>query len=377
MHPYYLDCNATTPTEPEVIEVLGRYLAHDFGNAGSRSHLRGVVAKEAVELARTQVAEVVDCRPDEVFFTSGATESDNLAILGLRDWAIESNKRHIITSSIEHHAVLEPLEHLVSHGFEVTFLPCGESGRVSADQVAGALRSDTGLVSIMHVNNETGVEQPLTEIADTLRNHSAFFHVDAAQGFGKILEPLKHPRLDLLSISGHKIYGPKGIGALVARRRDGRRPPLAPLFFGGGQEKGLRPGTLPVALVAGLGEAARIAIRDHQARLAANILNRDAALSAFTQLGAVVNGDLEFVLPHTLNLSFPELNSEAVMLALKGVADLSNGSACTSANYEPSHVLTAMQLQEDRVEGALRFSWSHLTGDVEWTEIADSIQIMM
>jgi cysteine desulfurase len=226
----------------------------------------GIPAKQAVQKARDQVAAVVKCQREEVIFTSGATESDNLAILGLREYGEQTGKRHIIATAIEHKAVLEPLEFLGRHGFEVTLIKPGSDGVVPAAEVQAALRPETLLVSVMHVNNETGIVQPLDEIANALGKHEAYFHVDGAQGFGKCRAELQNPRIDLISISGHKVYAPKGVGALVTRRRGYSRPPLTPLTFGGGQERGLRPGTQPVALIVALGRAAELAVRDHDER---------------------------------------------------------------------------------------------------------------
>ena len=260
----YLDCNATTPVEPSVAALVMRFLEKDFGNPASPIHDYGLFARAAVEHARMLVGKVVEARPDEVIFTSGATESNNLAILGLLEEGLKSGRRHVITTAIEHKAVLEPFEELSRKGFEIEVLPAGPDGRFNPEQVAAALRPDTLLVSTMHVNNETGVLQPLAEVAEVLAGHDAFWHVDAAQGYGKDLDALVNRRIDMISISGHKIYGPKGIGALVVRKREGCFPPLQPLFFGGGQEQGLRPGTLPVPLIAGLGEAAKLALRDNR-----------------------------------------------------------------------------------------------------------------
>lgn len=369
----YLDCNATTPIEPAVLEVVIRYLRDLYGNAGSRTHEHGVVAKRAVEKARAQVAEVVAAQLDEVVFTSGATESNNIAILGLAEHAAREGKRHIISTAIEHKAVLEPLEVLAGRGFEVELLELGEAGWVDPGDVAAALRPDTVMVSIMQVNNETGVVQPLGEVAEALRGHEAFLHVDAAQGFGKELEPLKNQRIDLISISGHKIYAPKGVGALITRRRDFDRPPLTPLLHGGGQERGLRPGTHPVHLIAGLGEAAEIAVRVCAVRRRACEEQRRQALSSLGALSPIFVGDQDRVIPNTLSMALPGLDSEAAMVALKGVVAASNGSACTSSSYEPSHVLTAMGLPEDVVSGAIRLSWSHLTPQVDWHLVAERL----
>src|ERR1700759_3729260 len=262
----YLDCNATSPLEPRVQEEVLKYLSVEFGNAGSRTHDYGVRAKQAVQRARDQVAEVVRSKRDEVIFTSGATESNNIVILGLAKFGENVGRKHIVSTQIEHKAVLEPLEALASQGFEVSLVRPTQGGWVDPEAVRAALREDTLLVSTMHVNNETGVIQPITELVEVLRDHPAFFHVDAAQGFGKDSKPLQDSRIDFISVSGHKIYGPKGIGALILRRRGFNRPPLTPLFFCGGQERGLRPGTLPVPLVVGLGLAAELAMKHAEER---------------------------------------------------------------------------------------------------------------
>ena len=251
--PIYLDCNATTPIDPAVLEKMYRVWSEEPGNAGSRTHGYGLRAKKLVQRAREQVASVVKGGPDEVLFTSGATESNNLAILGLTPYGIRTGRRHIVSTAIEHKAVLEPLEELEKRDFTVTLVPPSSSGAVTAESVMYALRPDTLLVSIMHVNNETGIRQPIDEIAALLRSHDAYFHVDAAQGFGKELDTLQEDRIDLISISSHKIFGPVGVGCLFARRRGFTRAPLEPIAFGGGQERGLRHGTLPVPLIVGFG----------------------------------------------------------------------------------------------------------------------------
>jgi cysteine desulfurase len=366
----YLDCNATTPLEPRVRDAMLVYFDTEYGNAGSRTHEYGNRAKVAVQRARDQVAAVVGADREEVIFTSGATESNNLALLGLAGALERAGRKHVISTQIEHKAILEPLEHLAGRGFDVTLLPPAEGGYVKPDTVRKALRSDTGLVSVMHVNNETGVVQPIAEIAATLGGHAAFLHVDAAQGFGKDMPTLREKRIDLLSVSAHKIYGPKGVGALVARRRGFEKAPLAPLMLGGGQERGLRPGTLPVPLIVGLGAAAEVAGKEHATRAEACAAVRRKALAALVPLGAVVNGDGARVLPHVLNVSLPGLDSEAVMVALKDLVAISNGSACTSSSYQPSHVLKAMGLPAERINGALRLSWCHLTSEVDWIAVA-------
>ena len=372
--PAYLDCNATAPLEPSIQAAVSHWFCKEIGNAGSRTHAYGLAAKRAVQAAREQVASVVSAQEDEVLFTSGATESNNIAILGLAAHGKKEGRTHIVSTAIEHKAVLEPLEALEEQGFEVTLVRPDRWGVVMADSVEAVLRPNTLLVSIMQVNNETGVCQPVEEVASRLARHDAFLHVDAAQGFGKDLQPLRSPRIDLISVSSHKIYGPVGVGALVARRRGFKRIPLRPLTFGGGQEHGLRPGTIPVPLVVGLGLAAELARTNIRARLRRVEAIRQMALDALTPLDARFHSRPEQTLPHVLNLSVPGIDSEALILALKDLAAVSNGSACTSQSYKPSHVLEAMGLPEDAVAGAIRVSWCHMTPDVDWQGIAMRIQ---
>ena len=374
MSPVYLDCNATTPLDPEVREVLFHYLTEEFGNEGSRTHEYGVRAKHAVQKARDQVAAVVGAKRDEVIFTSGATESNNLAILGLAAHGREAGKLHLIGTRLEHKAVLEPLEALEKQGFEVTWLSSDDQGRVSPDDLRAALRPDTLLVSIMAANNETGVRQPLEEICRAMAGHAAFLHTDAAQAFGKETAPLCNTRIDLISISGHKIHAPKGVGALITRRRGYERPPLKPLFYGGGQERGLRPGTLPVALVAALGAAAEMALRDQKKRSKDCRAIKAAALKAFAALKPRIHGRPDAIMDHVLNLAFPGIDSEALIVALKDLVAISNGSACTSSSYTPSHVMKAMGYSDDEANEAIRLSWCHLTQEVNWNGLAERVR---
>lgn len=372
--PVYLDCNATSPLEPAVQAVLFHHLSEEFGNAGSRTHEYGSRAKVAVQKARDQVASVVGAKREEVIFTSGATESNNLALLGLRDHGEKTGRRHIVSTTLEHKAVLEPLEQLAANGFTVTLVSPDRSGAVSADSIRAALRPDTLLVSVMHVNNETGVEQPIGEIAAVLNGHEAFFHVDAAQSFGKVLPALRNPRIELISVSAHKIYGPKGVGALIVRRRGYDRIPLAPLVFGGGQERGLRPGTQPVGLIAALGEAAERAGKDYAAREKRCRAIKTAAIKTLSAAGGEPVGDQARALPSTLNIRFPGLDSEALMVSLKDLIAISNGSACTSSSYTPSHVLKAMGMDDETANQCVRLSWCHLTPDVDWETVAGRIR---
>jgi cysteine desulfurase len=307
------------------------------------------------------VAQVVGASRGEVTFTSGATESNNLALLGLGPHGLRSGRRHIVSTRIEHHAVLEPLAQLREQGFEITLLEPNAGGWIDPASVLSALRSDTLLVSVMHVNNETGIIQPLARIAELLDQSPVYFHADAAQGFGKDVESLRNRRIDLISISGHKIHAPKGVGALVARRRNGERPPLAPLMYGGGQERGLRSGTLPVHLIAGLGLAAELALEECENRAQACREFGGRLMAALEPFHPRVNGDPERRTPNILNLSFPDLDAEVVIEAWKDLVAVSNGAACTSQSYTCSHVLSAMGLDRGRMDGAIRFSWSHLT----------------
>ena len=357
MNPLYLDYNATTPLDPRVFEAMKPWFLDEPGNAGSRTHEHGKRAKDAVETARSQVAAILDAKPEEIVFTSGATESNNIALLGLARHGEESNRKHIISTAIEHKAVLEPLEFLASRGFEVELVPVTRGGYVDPDEIKRCLRPDTLLVSVMHANNETGVIQPVREIAALLTGSNALFHIDAAQTFGKEVEELRQLQYDLLSISGHKVYGPKGIGALCVKRQGARRPSLAPVFFGGGQERRLRPGTLPVPLVVGLGFAADLAATEYTTRRNHASGVKERLLSDIQDLAHVVNGDISRTQTHVLNVSFTGVDSEALLMALRQDLAISNGSACTSASYSPSHVLSAMGLDDQTVSEAVRISW--------------------
>ena len=371
--PLYLDYNATTPVDPRVAKLMMRIFQSEVGNAGSSSHEYGLRAKRHVEHARRQVARVVDARRHEVIFTSGATEANNLALLGLAAYGEQTGRRHLVSTQIEHKAVLEPLAELARRGFEVTHVQPTTGGWVEASAVADAVRDDTLLVSVMHANNETGILQPIEELADLLRGRAVFFHVDAAQGFGKNLAPLRHQRIDLISVSGHKIFGPQRIGALIARRRNRKLPPLKPLCFGGGQEFGLRPGTLPVALIAGFGLAAELAIKEADERRRSCAAFRQELLSTLRPLRAVIHGDAGRSLPHVVNLSFPGLDADQAIDALSPILAASDGAACTSICSTASHVLAAMGLPLENVEGGIRLSWGYLTIRPDWLQFGESL----
>lgn len=372
--PIYLDCNATTPMEPAVIERMQRFLTTDYGNAASPIHSFGEWARLAVEHARLQIARLLAVRPEDVIFTSGATEANNLALLGLAAFGEKSGRKHILSSAAEHKSVLEPLQWLERKGFAVEFLPTTSAGYTDPEALAKALRPDTFLISLMQVNNETGIRQPLEEMAALLQDHPALWHVDAVQGFGKDLEGCRLERIDLLSVSAHKIYGPKGVGALALRRRGRERPPLEPLMAGGGQEQGLRPGTLPVPLIVGFGEAAKLAGRFAAARREACLTFRTKALEALLPLEPVIHGAPSFCLPHTLNLAFPGISASRSISALKEVIAVSATSACTAGSAEPSHVLRAMGVPKELAACSFRISWCHLTEKVDWDEVISILQ---
>ena len=371
--PVYLDCNATTPMEEEVTEAMVSAFRTDFGNAGSRTHRFGTSAAQALRKAREQIAQVVQAEWDNVLFTSGATESNNLALLGLASSPHLKAGRHIISTEIEHKAILEPLEHLKSLGLEVTLVPPEASGVVDPEAIRNALRPETCLVSVAHVNNETGAIQQLDAIADVLSDHAAVLHTDAAQSFGKEFDGLNNLRVDLISVTAHKIYGPKGIGALIVRPSD-RVPRLKPLMFGGGQERGIRPGTVPVPLAVGFGVAAELSLRDRAARRNQYEAFRNTLIQELAPVQPTYHGDIAHTLPNVLNMRFGEIDSEAIMLALKDYAAISNGSACNSNSYEPSHVLKAMKLSDGEADAATRWSWSHRTPQPDWSAITSAIR---
>ena len=370
--PVYLDCAATTPVDPRVLETVYHYMAVDYGNAGSHTHVYGTRANRAVENAREAIAAIADARPDEVYFTSGATESNNLAILGLAKAAEEAKKRHIVTTTIEHKAVLEPMQYLERQGFEVTYIMPAESGEVSATDVLAAVRDDTYLVSVMHVNNETGVIQPLAEIAAGLKDHPAYLHTDASQGFAKEYTEITS-RIDLISASAHKIYGPKGVGCLITRRRRFKRPPIKPLILGGNQERGLRSGTLPVSACAGFGRACEVLYTDHTAWLQQCTEVGQHLEKLFLSLDAQFNGDRHRKIPCILNISLRDIDSDALILSLRDQIAISNGSACTSTGTAPRHVLESMRLSPSRIQSATRWSWCHLTPLPPLTPLHNSI----
>ena len=355
----YLDYNASAPVDPRVLSVMVDAYQNHPGNADSRTHDFGEDVRSITETARKQVADLLGVKNDEVFFTSGATESNNIAILGLRQFGEAENRKHIITSSIEHKAVLGAAKFLSENGFEVEYVDPDKSGRVDPERVISMIRPDTLLVSLMHVNNETGIIQPVKELGEYLSKTKTLFHIDATQSCGKLVEEIRDLHYDLMSISAHKMHGPQGIGALIMRKKRYRLPPVKPIMFGGGQEHGIRPGTLPAALIAGFGEACAIAEREAAQNNAKCRAIKKQLLDLLEKSGVryEINGDQDYCVPTTLNVSFLGVSSEALMLATKQYCGVSNGSACTSSSYSHSHVLSAMHLPDDRIESAIRISW--------------------
>ena len=351
--PIYLDNSATTPVDPRVAEKMIPYLVEKFGNPASRSHAFGWEAEAAVEEAREQVAKLVNADSKEIVWTSGATESDNLAIKGAANFYSGKGK-HLITPKTEHKAVLDTCRELERHGFEVTYLDVQENGLIDLEGLKAAIRPDTILISAMFVNNEIGVIQPIAEIGEICREKGIIFHVDAAQATGKVAIDLATLKVDLMSFSAHKMYGPKGIGALYIRRKP--RVRLEAQMHGGGHERGFRSGTLPTHQIVGMGEAFRIAREEMVEENKRIRALRDRLLKGLTDIEHVfVNGDLQQRVPHNLNISFAYVEGESMLMAIKDLA-VSSGSACTSASLEPSYVLRALGRDDELAHSSIRFT---------------------
>ncbi len=358
--PVYLDYAATTPVDPRVAQKMSQCLLVDgkFGNPASRSHKYGWEAEEAVEVARRQVADLIGADPREIVWTSGATEADNLAIKGVVE-ASNPDRRHVVTSTIEHKAVIDTCRHLEKGGVEVTWLTPGPDGRITPEQVQAAIRDDTILVSIMQVNNETGVANDIAAIGEICRGRGVYFHVDAAQSAGKMPIDLSVLAVDLMSFSAHKLYGPKGIGALYVRRQP--RVRLEAQMHGGGHERGMRSGTLPTHQIVGMGEAFRIAAEEANNEPARIATLRDRFLAGIGTLEAcAINGTLDHHVPGIVNVSFEHVDGESLMMSMSDIA-VSSGSACTSASIEPSYVLRAMGIPDERAHSSIRFSFGRFT----------------
>ncbi len=371
--PIYLDYSATTPVDPRVAGKMMECLTNEgnFGNPASRSHIYGWKAEEAVEIARRQVADLVNADPREIVWTSGATESDNLAIKGVAHFNQKRGK-HLITSKIEHKAVLDTCRQLEREGFEVTYLDPGSDGIIEPRQVSDAIRDDTTLVSLMHVNNEIGVINDIQAIGEICRARKVFFHVDAAQSAGKIPIDLETMKVDLMSFSAHKVYGPKGMGALYVRRKP--RVRLEAQIHGGGHERGMRSGTLATHQIVGMGEAFRIAKEEMAQDAERALALRDRLWEGVRDIEEVhINGSMEQRVPGNLNVSFAFVEGESLIMSLKDLA-VSSGSACTSASLEPSYVLRALGVNDELAHSSLRFSFGRFTTEEEVDYAIDKIR---
>lgn len=360
--PIYLDYSATTPVDSRVTAVMIPYLTEHFGNPASRSHAFGWEAEEAVEWARAQVAGLINADAKEIIWTSGATEADNLAIKGAAQF-YKTKGKHLITMKTEHKAVLDPMRELERQGFEVTYLSPQANGLLDLEDFKAALRPDTILVSIMMVNNEIGVIQPIAEIGEICREKGIIFHVDATQAAGKVEIDLATLKVDLMSLSAHKVYGPKGMGALYVRRKP--RVRLEAQMHGGGHERGMRSGTLPTHQIVGMGEAFRLAKEDMATDNARIRKLRDRLLAGLSDIEEIyINGDMEHGVPHILNVSFNYVEGESLIMAIKDLA-VSSGSACTSASLEPSYVLRALGRNDELAHSSIRFSLGRFTNEEE------------
>ena len=371
--PVYFDYAATTPVDPRVAQRMSECLLAEgkFGNPASRSHKFGWEAEEAVEIARRHMADLVNCDPREIVWTSGATESDNLAIKGVAQF-YKSKGKHIVTSKIEHKAVLDTCRHLEREGFEVTYLEPGTDGIISPESVAAAIREDTTIVSIMHVNNEIGVVNDIAAIGEVTRAAKVFFHVDAAQSAGKIGIDLDELKVDLMSFSAHKIYGPKGVGALFVRRKP--RVRLEAQMHGGGHERGMRSGTLATHQLVGMGEAFRIAKEEMHEEGERFLALRQRLWDGFNGMEEVyVSGDMNHQIPGITNISFNFVEGESLIMSLPDIA-LSSGSACTSASLEPSYVLRALGLNDELAHSSLRFSIGRFTTEENIDQAINSVR---
>ncbi len=370
--PIYMDYHATTPVDPRVLEAMLPYFTEKSGNAASRSHSFGWEAKEAVDKARRQIAELIGATPEEIIFTSGATESDNLAIKGVAEMYAERGN-HIITTPTEHKAVLDACKKLEKRGYRVTYLPVEPSGLIDLDRLQAAITEQTILITIMHANNEIGVLQPIREIGRIARQRGVLFHSDATQSVGKVPVNVNADNIDLLSLSGHKMYGPKGIGALYVRRKN-PRVQLTAQMDGGGHERGMRSGTLNVTGIVGLGEACAICQREMPEESARLSRLRDYLKDRImAELDEVyINGTMDSRLPNNLNLSFAYVEGESLLMGIKDVA-VSSGSACTSATLEPSYVLKALGVSEDLAHTSIRFGLGRFNTEEEVDYVAERV----
>ena len=372
----YLDYNASAPIDERVLDTMVDVYRDHIGNADSRTHTHGDDTRGIVERARRQVASLFGIQPNEVFFTSGSTESNNIAIQGLKEYAEKTGKKHIVTTAIEHKAVLETVKAMGKQGYDVDIVYPDRDGRVSADDVLRRVRNDTLLVSVMHVNNETGIIQPVKEVGTALKEKKVLFHVDATQSCGKLVKEIRELDYNMLSFSAHKLRGPQGIGCLILRRVNYSLPPVKAIMYGGQQENGIRPGTIPVALVAGCGKACEIAGQEHKDNYIKLIELKKCLISLLEGSGLIYhfNGDQNFCVQNTANVCIEGVSSEALMIMAKQYCSISNGSACTSKSYDPSYVLTAMGIASEQSECSVRISWGP---DTDHIQFVNSIRYLL
>lgn len=361
----YLDYNASTPLDERVLSTMIEVYRNFPGNPDSRTHVFGETTKKLIETSRQAIANLLKVESEEIFFTSGSTEANNIAILGLREYAKETNKKHIITSSIEHKSVLEAVKHLQKEGFEIDFIDPQPCGAVKVKDITDKIRPDTLLVSILHVNNETGVIQPVMKLANALKDTDILFHIDATQSCGKLMS-VQNLEYDMMSINAHKMYGPQGVGALILKKKNGHYPPVKSIMYGGSQENGIRPGTLPTALIAGFGKACELALEEHQKdfKHTEDIKTKLINILDDSNLEYKINGVLQKTVPNTLNISISGVSSEALMSLTNEYCCISAGSACNSMNRDYSYVLRSMGLTEDEMASSIRISWGRYT-DIE------------
>ena len=375
--PLYLDYNASAPILPEVLDTMIDTYKYTPGNADSRTHIYGTNAQKLVNDSRALISEVLNVDPSEIIFTSGSTESNNTVVLGLQEYAEKTRKKHIVTTAIEHKAILEPLHYLESKGYTVDFIKPGSSGRVTTEDILNKVSEQTCLVSVMYVNSETGIIQPVDEIGSELKKRGIIFHVDATQALGKLNPEMRKLDYDLLSIASHKIGGPQGIGALIRRRNENyEKPPIKQLMYGGGQERGFRPGTTPVALVAGFAKAVELSEKNLTLTSEKCKAIKTKFFETISELSYEINGDPNYCLPSTVNISIDGLDAEAAFLCLGDMYSFSNGSACNSSSHSLSYVLDAMGFSEKRKSEAIRLSWNGLS-DIDFSDFIAVIKSVL
>lgn len=366
----YLDNNSSSPIDERVLAVMVDVYLNSYGNADSRTHNHGEQARIIVENARKQVASLLEINSSEVFFTSGSTESNNITIQGLEEYALKTNKKHIITSAIEHKSILETVNMMKKKGFDVDIVNPDLSGQINVQEILDKVRDDTLLVSVMHVNNETGIIQPVDRLGTELEKRNILFRVDATQSCGKLVDEIRNLKYNMLSFSAHKLKGPQGVGVLILKKKKYKLPPVKNIMYGGQQEGGIRPGTIPVALVAGCGKACEIAEKEYREN-SQKCKSLKVILEELLKKSNVnyhYNGAQQYCIDSSVNICFKGVMSEALMLSSKQYCSVSNGSACTSKSYSPSYVLEAMGIPTEDIENSIRISWGPETNEIEFRD---------